>query len=387
MNSTKSLEKKFSVNRIARVLFAFISVLFLQFIGLPISPVLADSCGYSNIVTGGKYIQLKELGDTPNYVGKADSNAYQYYYPKSTKDASQAGRLVVKNLTGNLQNGGTIHLQTLDKDVWKESWLSYDLLGAFGNKNAIYYWNDYGDKSDWKVTRPSNSENTGPIKYGEPVLISNGYYDNQYLKPDGNEFLTTTKDAHQWQFIDYDLRKLDFQRIEYDTQKRKISDPTPVVVGRGSAVNNGSTPSKFTVKINIDQTKTSNFSRTEGVELTIGRTFTAGIPEVASVSGSIQVSTNRTNTYGNEESFTNSFGTEYAADVAPGKTEVVEAVATKAQLSVPYVMYYRTATGNTVQSCGIWSGATYYDINFTQHTAKGSTPPKLAEPTTLGEPI
>ncbi|MFP5272810.1 hypothetical protein [Coleofasciculus sp.] len=383
MNSTKSLEKKFSVNRIARVLFAFISVLFLQFVGLPVSPVLADSCGYSNIVTGGHYLQLKELGDDPKYVGKADSNSDRYYYPKSTNDASQAGRLVVKNITGNLQNGGTIHLQTLDKDVWKESWLSYDLLGAFGNNNALYYWNDYGDKSDWKVARPSNSENTGPIQYGEPVLISNGYYNNQYLKPDGKGYLTTTYDAHQWQFIDYDLRRLDFQRIEYDTKKRKISDPTPVVVGRGTATNtnpSGSTPSKLTVKLTIDQIKTSNFSRTEGVELTIGRTFTAGIPEVASVSGSIQVSTNRSNTYGEEESFTNSFGADYEVTVAPGKTEVVEAVATQAQLSVPYVMYYRTPTGNTVQSCGTWSGTTYYDLNFTQHTATGPTPPKLGEP-------
>ena len=382
MNSTKLLEKKFSVNRIARVLFAFISVLFLQFIGLPVSPVLANSCGYSNIVTGGHYIQLKELGDTPQYVGKADSNSNRYYYPKSTKEASEAGRLVVKKLTGDLQNGGTIRLQTVDKDVWYDNWLSYDLLGAFGNNNALYYWTDYGTQSDWKVTRPSNSENTGPIQYGEPVIISNGYYNNQYLKPKGDGYLTTTYDAHKWQFIDYDLRKLDFQRIEYDTKKRKISDPTPVVVGRGSATNNGSTPNKLTVRLNIDQTKTSNFSRTEGVEWTIGRTFTAGIPEVASVSDSIQVSTNRSNTYGKEESFTNTFGADYEVSVAPGKTEVVEAVATKAELSVPYVMYYRTPTGNTVQSCGTWSGTTYYDVNYTQHTATGPTPPKLGEPNT-----
>jgi hypothetical protein len=185
------------------------------------------------------------------------------------------------------------------------------LLGAFGNNNALYYWTDYGTQSDWKVTRPSNSENTGSIQYGEPVIISNGYYNNQYLKPNGNGYLTTTYEAHKWQFIDYDLRKLDFQRIEYDTNKRKISDPTPVVVGRGSATNNGSTPNKFTVRLNIDQTKTSNFSRTEGVEWTIGRTFTAGIPEVASVRDSIQVSTNRSNTYGKEESFTNTFGADY----------------------------------------------------------------------------
>jgi hypothetical protein len=380
MNSTKLLEKKFSINRMVRVVFAFISVLFLQFIGLPVSPVFADSCGYSNIVTGGNYIQLKELGDEPNYVGKADSNNDRYYFPKSTTSASDAGRLVVKNLTGNLQNGGKLRLQTLDKDVWKESWLSYDLLGAFGNSKGLYYWTDYGDQSDWKVTRPGNSENTGPIQYGEPVIISNGYYNNQYLKPDGNGYLTTTYDAHQWQFIDYDLRKLDFQRIEYDTKKGKITDPTPVVVGRGSATNNGSTTNKFTAKLNIDQTKTSNFSRTDGVELTIGRTFTAGIPEVASVSGSIQVSTNHSNTYGTEQSFTQSFGADYEVDVAPGKTEVVEAIATQAELSVPYVMYYLTPSGNTVQSCGTWSGTTYYDINYTHHTATGSTPPKLGSP-------
>jgi hypothetical protein len=380
MNSTKLREPKFSVNQVARVVLALISVLFLQLLGLPVSPAFAAStCGYSNIVTGGKVIQLKELGDSPNYVGKADSNNDRYYFPKSTTSASEAGRLVVRNLTGNLENGGTIRFQTQDKDVWKESWLSYDLLGAFGNSNKLYYWTDYGNQSDWKVTRPSNSANTGSIQYGEPVIISNGYYNNQYLTPkDG--YLSTTYDAHQWQFTDYDLRQLDFQRIEYDTKNGKISDPTPVVVGRGSAVNNGSTPNKFTVKLNIDQTKTSNFSRTEGVEWTIGRTFTAGIPEVASATASIQVSTNRSNTYGTEQSFTQSFGADYEVPVDPGKTEVVEAIATQAELSVPYVMYYRTASGNTVQSCGTWSGTTYYDINFTHHTAKGSSPSELGAP-------
>jgi hypothetical protein len=374
------MEQKFSVNHLARVVFALLAVLFLQFLGLPLSPAFAAStCGYSNIVTGEKVIQLKELGDSPNYVGKADSNNDRYYFPKSTQKASEAGRLVVKNLTGNLQNGGTIRLQTQDKDVWKGSWLSYDLLGAFADSNKLYYWTNYGNQTDWKVTRPSNSTNTGAIQYGEPVIISNGYYNNQYLQPkDG--YLTTTYDAHQWQFTDYDLRQLDFQRIEYDTTKGKISDPTPVLVGRGSATNDGSTTNKFKARVDVNQTKTSNFSRTDGVELTIGRTITAGIPEVASATASIQISSSRSNTYGNEESFTKAFGADYEVDVAPGKTEVVDAIATQAELSVPYVMYYRTPSGNTVQSCGTWSGTTYYDLNFTHHTAKSPSPSKLGEP-------
>jgi hypothetical protein len=379
MNSTKLREQKFSVNRIARVLFLLISVLLLQFIGLPVRPVFADSCGSSNIVRGGKVIQLKELGNSPNYVGKADSNNDRYYFPKSTTSASEAGRLVVRDLTGNLENGGTISFQTQDKDVWKESWLSYDLLGAFGDSNKLYYWTDYGAQSDWKVTRPSNSANTGPIQYGEPVIISNGYYNNQYLKPkDG--YLTTTYDAHQWQFTDYDLRDLVFDGVEYEKEKAKITDPTPVVIGRGSATNTGSTTNKFTVRVDGNRTKTSNFSRTDGVEWIIGKTFTAGIPDVASSSQSIQISTNRTNTYGQEDSFTQSFGGDYQVDIAPGKREVVEAIATQAELSVPYVMYYRTPTGNRVKACGTWSGTTYYGIDFTHHTAKGSSPSELGGP-------
>jgi len=379
MNSTKSIEKKFSVNRIARVLFAFISVLFLQFMGLPVSPVFADSCDYSNIVTGGKIIELKEVGDQPNYVGKADSKSYYYYYPRATTNASEAGRLVVEDLTGNLNDGGKIHLRTLDRDVWEESWLSYDLLGAFSDKQALYYWNDQGDKSDWKVTRLSNSQNEGPIKYGEPVLISNGFY-KEYLKPDGEGFLTRSKDAHLWQFIDYDLRKLDFQEIKYDLEKAKTTAPTPVVVGRGSATNDGSTPDEFTVHLTIDETKTSNFSRTDGVELPVGASFTAGIPEVGSTTASIELSANRSNTYGKEETFTKTFGADYKVQVYPGKTEVVEAVATQAQLSVPYVMSFRTPTGSIVKSCGTWLGTTFSKVDYTHHTATGSTPSKLGQP-------
>ena len=380
MKSTKSLEKKFSVNRIARVLFAFISVLFLQFMGLPVSPVLAASCGYSNIVKGENVIQLKDLGEELNYFGKADSNNYRYYFPKSTTKASEAGRLVVKNLNGELPNGGKIRLQTLDKDVWEESWKPYDLLGAFGNSNGLYYWTDSGAQSDWKVTRPSDSANTGSIQYGEPVIISNGYYNNQYLQPDGSKYLNTSYDAHQWQFMDYDLKGLVFQRIEYDKKNAKITDPTTFVVGTAAATNMGSTTTKLNTRIDVNQAKTSNFSRTDGVALTVGTKFTAGIPEVASAESKIEVSTTRSNTYGDEDTFTKSLGVDYEVEVAPGKTGVVEAIATKAELSVPYVMYYLTSTKKPVQSCGTWSGITYYDVKYTHHTETGSPPPKSGVP-------
>lgn len=351
--------------------FSSVILMALSMFMVTSKSALAGTCKYNTTVKSGDVVILKDQNG--KYVGKADSNNYSYYFPKSTTDQSQAGRLVIKNISSDLNDKGVIHLETLDKDVWKGSWLSYDLLGAFAGKTELYYWNDYGSKSDWKVVRPSNSTKTGPIQYGEQVYIVNGSY-NEYLIPTDDNWLTTEPYAHTWEFIDYEVRNLNFDRIEYDTDNAVISNEHNEVVGRGTAVNKEDSTDKFTVQLNIEETTTSTFERTEGYEVSVGFSFTAGVPDVASATREVSVSSNRSVSYGEEESFTKSFGAKYEVEVAPHTTEVVEAIATTADIDVPYTMYFRAPNGTIVESCGKWSGTSYYDLTFT-HGAVGSDAP------------
>ncbi|NEO00542.1 MAG: hypothetical protein F6K50_35400 [Moorea sp. SIO3I7] len=354
------------MKKIAQAMCTIVLIMLAFIMIVPMNPALAadGNCNYSSNVKSNDTFILKDQNGI--FVGKADSNAYRYYFPKSTPNESEAGRLVLKGISGKLSNHDVINIQTIDKDVWDSDWRDYDLLGGFGNSKYLYYWNDYGDKGDWEVVRPSDSMKTGPIQYGEPVYIRNVDY-NEYLVPTDDNWLTTENSAHTWEFIDYQVKNASFDHIDYDTDNATITNEQIVVVGSAEATNKSNVTSTLTVHLTVEEAKTSNFERTEGSEVSVGFTFTAGIPEIASVEEGITISSSQELTYGVEETFTQEFGVEYEVPVAPYTTEVVEATATTADLSVPYTMYFKTPDGTMVESCGIWSGTSYYDMQIEHH--------------------
>jgi hypothetical protein len=74
-------------------------------------------------------------------------------------------------------------------------------LGAFADEHECYYYADtQGPKQSWQVNA-SSSRPDGKIHYGDGVLLTNEYYNNQQLVPE-NGWLTTKPDASAYWVIE-----------------------------------------------------------------------------------------------------------------------------------------------------------------------------------------
>lgn len=140
-----------------------------------------------------KNSSIKLLSSDDRYISKAKS-AIRYYYAKLGQNA------IGLKLGGNkkpLVTGSIVSIKTTD--TFKKKWRKYNLLGAFGDATELYYWKDYGSKTNWIIEKVDPNPEGAPIYYGEQVYIRNESYTNQYLTPHKNNYLTTKKaKKHKW---------------------------------------------------------------------------------------------------------------------------------------------------------------------------------------------
>lgn len=140
-----------------------------------------------------KNSKLMLLSSDDRYIAKSDP-ATRYYYAQLGQNG------ITLQLGGNgkpLLGGGVVTIKTTEK--FKKSWKDYNLLGAFGDATELYYWNNYGSKSNWIFEKIKPNEAGQPFHFGEQVYIRNEAYSDQYLAPYKNNYLTTTKDSkHKW---------------------------------------------------------------------------------------------------------------------------------------------------------------------------------------------
>jgi len=100
----------------------------------------------------------------------------------------------------DLCDGNIVHLKTTE--VFKGKWNQRKLLGAFADSYELYYWSDYGDKTNWIIEKAAGTAQETEIVYGEKVYIKNKSY-NQYLVSAKDGYLTTKTiqnpgDEHTW---------------------------------------------------------------------------------------------------------------------------------------------------------------------------------------------
>jgi len=121
-------------------------------------------------------------------------SAPRYYYAK------MGNKPLTLQLDGGsrpLTHGSLLSIRTTE--VWKGKWKARTFLGAFGNAHQLYYWDDYGSKTNWFVEK-LKGRNGDPIHYGDPVRIRNEAYANQFLCTDSDNYLSTGKMPQTWVF-------------------------------------------------------------------------------------------------------------------------------------------------------------------------------------------
>jgi hypothetical protein len=156
------------------------------------NPLLLKDPAQPSVILKNARIKLRNADD--RYLAEAES-ATRYYYAKMGQKAQ------VMKLDGGkrpLVHGSSLRIKTTE--AWQGQWKARTYLGAFGDARQLYYWDDYGSKSNWIIEKNSGGQAGDPIQYGEPVRIRNEAYADQYLRTDRDNYLTTSKDkpAQTW---------------------------------------------------------------------------------------------------------------------------------------------------------------------------------------------
>lgn len=127
------------------------------------------------------------------YITSSES-ATRYYYARLGQSPQ-----IMKFGGGDrpLVSGSVVHIKTTEK--WQGKWKPRTLLGAFGDATELYYWSDYGSKSNWIIEKTDPGQEGAQVYYGDQVYIRNEAYDDQYLFPYKNNYLSTKKlELHPW---------------------------------------------------------------------------------------------------------------------------------------------------------------------------------------------
>lgn len=125
----------------------------------------------------------------------ASESATRYYYAKM---GNKAITLLLDGENRPLTHGSSLSIKTTE--VWKGKWKARTFLGAFGNAHQLYYWDDYGSKTNWIVEKPKGRPGE-TIHYGDAVWIRNEAYADQYLCTDKDNYLSTDNTKRQtWTF-------------------------------------------------------------------------------------------------------------------------------------------------------------------------------------------
>lgn len=138
-------------------------------------------------------VKLRNADD--RYIAASES-ATRYYYARM---ANRALTLLLDGGNRTLTHGSVLSIRTTE--VWKGKWKARTYLGAFSDARQLYYWDDYGSKTNWIIEKAQGGLPGDPIHYGDPVNIRNEAFSDQYLCTAQDNYLTTDRALRQsWMF-------------------------------------------------------------------------------------------------------------------------------------------------------------------------------------------
>ena len=192
--------------------------------------------------------------------------------------------------------------------------------------------------------------------------------------PSAVAFLSTLSAYYQgsrengqlWRYVQEDL---EIVGVEYHFDRAVLRDQTIVTVATQTLTNNTASDQELQFSLSGSVSETSSFenSKTNGVSLEVGRSFTASIPVVegVEVGGSLNLglSQSQTCTYGQTTTFTEQYTATFTVVAPPHSAVKGTSYVSKGKLDVPYTMTLRAQNGALVKTEGLWAGITSWDLH------------------------
>jgi len=121
----------------------------------------------------------------------------------------------------------------------------------------------------------------------------------------------------------------------------EITALKPAAVGTKTITNGGSETQSVMLSVAEEVSDTVSFTHTAGASVTVGASFSAGIPGVVDGEVSTEATASYEFSYGTEKSITNTITAEFTCQGPAGKRTVCKAMLFKDQISIPYTMTWQ----------------------------------------------
>lgn len=198
--------------------------------------------------------------------------------------------------------------------------------------------------------------------YGSPFSLSTTYLRSKSSTSSDMTFNDdSSTDLSKWQIVpvgEYELVDLEYVRTTVDS-----FEPTEVICDHDEYTNEHLSVDTWNYSLSTSYTEESNFSKTEGVSVTISGGLSVGIPNVLGddsslgVNVSVQQQTNKSWTYGTSDSKTVTKTRTGQIPIQPGETVKLDAVLVMYKGSLTYVATLRKiGDTKTFRVKGKWSG-------------------------------
>ena len=172
------------------------------------------------------------------------------------------------------------------------------------------------------------------------------------------------------QFTITPLDNFTITKIEYNNDQTASLEKAPDFVVNWSANNATSVSQQMSTNFGSTASKTSNFSQTKSVSLSVSGSVKVGIPFIADGKISTTVNTSTSATWGESETTQDTRNYNFQLIVPARRRVVASATVSRYHMKLGYTAYLTgVSTGRTIKVKGVWDGVDCTDIvtNFTEY--------------------
>ncbi|XP_064092233.1 uncharacterized protein LOC135205469 [Macrobrachium nipponense] len=186
--------------------------------------------------------------------------------------------------------------------------------------------------------------------------------------PDKPECLSPflSKDCDCERASDWSKGLYDIEKVEYNTDNVSIHYIQPNILANKDIPNYTGTLQSISFTFGEKLAKTSTYSHSSGIYIEAGIKFVAGIPSIIDATGSVNILSNYSHTWGKNESIETMFQGQFTCNGKPNTFTRCAVTIRNAKVDVPYVMQlkHKVIPNCVCKSFGVWSGTQAYNAQL-----------------------
>ncbi|KAJ3476704.1 hypothetical protein NLI96_g10979 [Meripilus lineatus] len=225
---------------------------------------------------------------------------------------------------------------------------------------------------NWFILEPGRGQHANNFRVVTPsdgVTLVSRTHERPYLWS-YDRFSTIWPD----QFFSFLWEDMRVDRVDYDLHLAQVLSSTPLVIANQTLTNDTNLEQEMSFELNESVQNTSTFEYSTGFTVTVGTSFSVGIPFIARTEITVDTSTTNEWSWGQQDTFGRAHTANFPVRAGPRETVRAVSSVNRGVLEVPFTMHLSSrSTGTRVVTRGKWHGVSTWDLRHTIYYPTNST--------------